>query len=55
MTTAVQETHQDKAAAKLSALGFRVKEMVGGIDWWARRDDLPVETGTAVGTIRCGC
>jgi rhodanese-related sulfurtransferase len=23
-----------KAAAKLSALGFKVKELVGGLEWW---------------------
>jgi rhodanese-related sulfurtransferase len=31
-----------KAAAKLTALGFQVKEMIGGIDWW-RRDGYQVE------------
>jgi rhodanese-related sulfurtransferase len=31
-----------KAAVKLSRLGYRVKEMIGGIDWW-KRDGLPVE------------
>lgn len=46
-----------KAAVKLSRLGYRVKEMIGGIDWW-KRDGLPVEHGAelaATGTIRCGC
>ncbi len=31
-----------KAGARLSALGFRVKEMIGGIEYW-RREGLPVE------------
>jgi rhodanese-related sulfurtransferase len=31
-----------KAAAKLSALGFRVKEMLGGIEYW-RREGYAVE------------
>jgi rhodanese-related sulfurtransferase len=31
-----------KAAATLAALGFRVKEMIGGIDYW-RREGLPVD------------
>ena len=31
-----------KAAAKLSALGFRVKEMIGGIEYW-RKEGSPVE------------
>jgi rhodanese-related sulfurtransferase len=33
-----------RGAAKLAALGFRVKEMIGGIDGW-RREGLPVATG----------
>jgi rhodanese-related sulfurtransferase len=32
-----------KAAMKLSALGFRVKEMIGGIEYWEEREKLPVE------------
>lgn len=54
-----------KAAARLTALGFCVKEMIGGLDWW-RRDGYPVEvtahdhdTPSAVGreavTPACGC
>ena len=35
-----------KAAVKLSRLGYRVKEMIGGMDWW-RRDELPVHVGRA--------
>ncbi|MDA8016345.1 MAG: rhodanese-like domain-containing protein [Thermoanaerobaculia bacterium] len=31
-----------KAAAKLSALGFRVREMIGGLEYW-RREGHPVE------------
>jgi rhodanese-related sulfurtransferase len=34
-----------KAAAKLSALGFRVKEMIGGIEYWEDRERYPVERG----------
>ncbi|MCL4857982.1 MAG: rhodanese-like domain-containing protein [Caldilineaceae bacterium] len=34
-----------KAAIKLSALGFRVKEMIGGIEYWAEKEQLPVEQG----------
>ena len=33
-----------KAAMKLASLGYRVKEMIGGIDWW-QRDNLPIEVG----------
>ena len=31
-----------KAALKLAALGFRVKEMIGGLEYW-RHEGLPVE------------
>jgi len=34
-----------KAAARLSALGFRVKEMIGGIEYWRR------EGGAVEGTL----
>lgn len=37
-----------KAALRLSSLGYRVKEMIGGIEYW-RREGHPVE-GTAVDT-----
>jgi rhodanese-related sulfurtransferase len=32
-----------KAAVKLSALGFSVKEMIGGIEYWEDRERYPVE------------
>lgn len=32
-----------KAAAKLSALGFQVKEMIGGIEYWEDRERFPIE------------
>src|SRR5215210_6837815 len=31
-----------KAALKLAALGFQVKEMIGGLEYW-RHEDLPIE------------
>ena len=34
-----------KAAAKLSALGFQVKEMIGGIEYWEDHERYPVERG----------
>jgi rhodanese-related sulfurtransferase len=34
-----------KAAAKLSTLGFQVKEMIGGIEYWEDRERYPVERG----------
>ena len=48
-----------KGALKFARLGFEVKEMLGGIDWWIR-DGHPVVTGkergrlTASGVV-CGC
>lgn len=41
-----------KGAAKLAALGFRVKEMLGGMEYW-RREGQPVEgtLGTAAPLI----
>ncbi len=45
-----------KGARNLSALGFKVKELIGGFDWW-QRDGYAFETDSAVGEpgIRCGC
>jgi rhodanese-related sulfurtransferase len=47
-----------KAAVKLSRLGYRVKEMIGGMDWW-RRDGLPVHDGSrqegVARAVACGC
>ena len=34
-----------KAAMQLSALGFTVKEMIGGIEYWEEREHYPVERG----------
>jgi rhodanese-related sulfurtransferase len=49
-----------KAAFKLAALGFAVKEMIGGLEWW-KRDGFPVATGAEPGRLgrlsaaQCGC
>ena len=48
-----------KGALKLARLGFEVKELLGGIDWWIR-DGHPVVSGPERGnlaaiTIACGC
>jgi len=34
-----------KGALKLAELGFEVKELIGGIDWW-KRDGYPTESAT---------
>jgi rhodanese-related sulfurtransferase len=44
-----------KGAFNMTKLGFRVKELIGGLDWW-KRDGHKTEAGSAVtkdGT--CGC
>ena len=50
-----------KGAYKLAELGFTVKEMLGGLDFWVR-DGQPLATGSAPGampvdapTIECAC
>ena len=40
-----------KGAYKLSMLGFRTKELLGGLDWW-RRDGHPVATSREPGSLR---
>ena len=46
-----------KGALNMARLGFRVKELMGGIAWW-KRDGYPTE-GTqacaAEGALECGC
>ena len=39
-----------KGAYKLARLGFRTKELLGGLDWW-RRDGHPVATSAAAGSM----
>jgi rhodanese-related sulfurtransferase len=52
-----------RAALALSLLGFRVREMIGGFEYWAR-EGFPVETADGVTTapadplvapVACGC
>lgn len=38
-----------KAALELARLGFEVREMIGGFEYWAR-EGLPVGTSAGVGT-----
>jgi len=40
-----------KGAYKLAGLGFRVKELLGGLDWW-RRDGHRVEISDEPGALR---
>ena len=39
-----------KGAYRLARLGFRVKELLGGLDWW-RRDGHPVEMSEQPGSL----
>ncbi|NIG20495.1 rhodanese [Pantoea sp. Al-1710] len=50
-----------KAAWKLASLGFQVKELIGGLDFW-KRDGHPLTWGTSPGEwpqvapgAHCGC
>ena len=53
-----------RAALALAGLGFRVREMIGGFEYWAR-EGLPVETADGVRSgpadpltapaVSCGC
>lgn len=46
-----------KGVLKLSELGYKVKELIGGIDWW-KRDGYPIEVGDKLesgSNETCGC
>jgi rhodanese-related sulfurtransferase len=44
-----------KGALNMARLGFRVKELIGGLDWW-KRDGHKTHTGVAVDKpVTCGC
>ena len=49
-----------KGALNMARLGFQVKELIGGLDWW-KRDGYPTEIGVrgkdgeSTGTGECGC
>ena len=40
-----------KGSYKLASLGFRVKELLGGLDWW-RRDGHPITVADEPGSLR---
>lgn len=45
-----------KTAMRLLTLGFQVKELIGGLDWWKRDGYTTVGTEGREGTsIECGC
>ena len=44
-----------KGALNMLKLGFRVKELMGGLDWW-KRDGHPTHSGAAADSdANCGC
>lgn len=44
-----------KGALNMTKLGFRAKELMGGLDWW-KRDGHPTEgQAAAQGSPACGC
>lgn len=44
-----------KGALNMAKLGFRVKELIGGLDWW-KRDGHKTEAGSVVAKeSTCGC
>ena len=45
-----------KTALKLLTLGFQVRELIGGLDWWKRDGYATVGDEARSGTeIKCGC
>jgi rhodanese-related sulfurtransferase len=44
-----------KGAVNMLKLGFRVKELIGGLDWWKRDGHKTHAAGAADETIACGC
>ncbi len=45
-----------KTALKLLTLGFRVRELLGGLDWWKRDGYATEGTRQQAGTaVTCGC
>ncbi|BAZ40911.1 hypothetical protein NIES4101_68720 [Calothrix sp. NIES-4101] len=43
-----------KGAMKMAKLGFRVKELIGGLDWW-KRDGYKTNSSDATKSNACGC
>ena len=43
-----------KGALNMSKLGFRVKELIGGLDWW-KRDGHKTECASGAKSAACGC
>ena len=44
-----------KGAVNMLKLGFRVKELIGGIDWWKRDGHKTHTATTSDKSVSCGC
>jgi rhodanese-related sulfurtransferase len=44
-----------KGALNLTKLGFRVKELIGGMDWWKRDGHKTESHAASVPAAGCGC
>ena len=44
-----------KGALNMVKLGFRVKELTGGLDWWKRDGHKTHASGGAEKSVTCGC
>jgi rhodanese-related sulfurtransferase len=44
-----------KGALNLAKLGFRVKELIGGIDWWKRDGHRTDSQAASAPAANCGC
>lgn len=44
-----------KGALNMARLGFRVKELLGGLDWWKRDGHRTEGDAAGAGTSGCGC
>ena len=44
-----------KGALKMLELGFRVKELLGGLDWWKRDGYATHRAANAMTSSSCGC
>ena len=43
-----------KGALNMLKLGYRVKELIGGLDWW-KRDGHTTQASGRSDTVACGC
>jgi rhodanese-related sulfurtransferase len=44
-----------KGAVNMLKLGFRVKELIGGLDWWKRDGHRTHAAAAADKSVACGC